>query len=140
MAPAAVAAGFMAVAGVLVVTQMPGGTPDAPPESIVAQAPETGSGMVPVSAGPASGLAGDPPTVVLNGQLIRDVRLDEYLAAHKKFAGCKKSRATWVLGVLSNRDSVKFCPTHACSHFMDVTRRQVPPPARINFIKSNKND
>jgi len=39
------------------------------------------------AAGAASGAAGDTPVVVLNGQLIRDVRLDEYLAAHKKFGG-----------------------------------------------------
>jgi sigma-E factor negative regulatory protein RseA len=31
--------------------------------------------------------ASEPPELVANGQLIRDVRLDRYLAAHKQFAG-----------------------------------------------------
>lgn len=87
--PAAVAAGFVAVAGVLVVTQISGGL--SLPGS---QSPTTlaaGSGMVPVmklADGPASAAGpNDLPNVVLNRQLIRDVRLDEYLAAHKKFGG-----------------------------------------------------
>jgi sigma-E factor negative regulatory protein RseA len=86
-APAAVAAGFVAVAGVLVVTQMSAGLLGTQPEASLAVATETGAGMVVVAAGSAPGLAGDPPTVVLDGKLIRDARLDEYLAAHKKFGG-----------------------------------------------------
>jgi sigma-E factor negative regulatory protein RseA len=87
-ASAAVAAGFMTVAGVLVVTQMSSGLPGAQADAGLAVAPDVGSGMVAVSAGSAPGLVNEqPPTVVLNGQLIRDVRLDEYLAAHKKFGG-----------------------------------------------------
>jgi sigma-E factor negative regulatory protein RseA len=87
-APAAVAAGFVAVAGVLVVTQMSTGLRDAQPDAgLVVMAPGAASGMVAVSAGSAPVLSNDPPTVVLNGQLIRDARLDEYLAAHKKFGG-----------------------------------------------------
>jgi sigma-E factor negative regulatory protein RseA len=31
--------------------------------------------------------AAEPQTFVANGQLIRDARLDRYLAAHKQFAG-----------------------------------------------------
>ncbi|MGY4830567.1 sigma-E factor negative regulatory protein [Sphaerotilaceae bacterium SBD11-9] len=85
--PAAVAAGFMAVAGVLVITQMSGGVGDAQPGSVLAVSPEAGSGMVAVSAGSSPALSVEAPAVVLNGQLIRDVRLDEYLAAHKKFGG-----------------------------------------------------
>jgi sigma-E factor negative regulatory protein RseA len=87
-APAAVAAGFVAVAGVLVVTQMSGGLRGAQADPNLAISPEAGlGGMVTVSAGSAPSFANDPPAVVLNGQLIRDVRLDEYLAAHKKFGG-----------------------------------------------------
>lgn len=89
-APMAVAAGFVAVAGVLVVTQMSGGLSlrGNPAEAGLAQAAGGSTGTVTAMAGPASGvMAGDPPPVVLNGQLIRDVRLDEYLAAHKKFGG-----------------------------------------------------
>jgi sigma-E factor negative regulatory protein RseA len=82
--PAAVAAGFVAVAGVLLVSQMAGG----PSQSNVdlAAAPIV-QPVVPVSATEP----GDPPAVVLNGQLIRDARLDEYLAAHKKFGGSSVS-------------------------------------------------
>ncbi len=90
-APAAVAAGFVAVAGVLVVTQMSGGLPQSvrSPEALTANAAGQ-TGLVPVIAATQPALAasvGDPQAVVLNGQLIRDVRLDEYLAAHKKFGG-----------------------------------------------------
>ncbi|HEX3141331.1 MAG TPA: RseA family anti-sigma factor [Rhizobacter sp.] len=85
--PAAVAAGFIAVAGVVVVTQMSGALLGAQPEAGLSLATVPGSGLMAVSAGSAPSLANDPPAVVLNGQLIRDVRLDEYLAAHKKFGG-----------------------------------------------------
>lgn len=87
-APFAVAAGFAAVAGVLVVTQMPEGMlRGMQPDASLAAAPSPAPGVVAVADGFASGVAGDPPTVVLNGQLIRDARLDEYLSAHKKFGG-----------------------------------------------------
>lgn len=80
-APAAVAAGFVAVAGVLLVSQMSSlrGTQ---PEANLAAASAVQPAMVVSAAEP-----GDPPAVVLNGQLIRDARLDEYLSAHKKFGG-----------------------------------------------------
>jgi sigma-E factor negative regulatory protein RseA len=89
VAPMAVAAGFVAVAGVLVVTQISGGLSlrGASPEASLAQSPNALAAVVVAGGGPASGVANDPPPVVLNGQLIRDVRLDEYLAAHKKFGG-----------------------------------------------------
>ena len=64
-APAAVAAGFMAVAGVLVVLRQP--APE--PAAVVAQRP--------------AGTAGSAPLVVVNGQMIRNARLDRYLAAHR---------------------------------------------------------
>ena len=83
-APAAVAAGFVAVAGVLLVSQMPGGLSlrGAQPDANLAAAPASQPAVVVSVSEP-----GDPPAVVLNGQLIRDARLDEYLAAHKKFGG-----------------------------------------------------
>ncbi len=87
MGPAAVAAGFAVVAGTLVVTQMAGGL--SPRESgadmSVAQAPSPLQAVA-MSDQPASA-TGEPPGVVLNGQLVRDARLDAYLAAHKKFGG-----------------------------------------------------
>ena len=67
MAPMAVAAGFVAVAGVLVVTRV--GNPEVAP-------------AVPVAAG-----TGQPDVMVANGQLIRDARLDRYLAAHRQMSG-----------------------------------------------------
>lgn len=77
-APAAVAAGFVAVAGVLVALRQP-----AAPEggSAIAAAPAR-PGAVPVSTAPAA-LPGSAPLIVVNGQMIRDARLDRYLAAHR---------------------------------------------------------
>lgn len=86
-APAAVAAGFVLVAGVLVVVQMSGGLWGRDTQvdtGVVEAALADGVRVVGVAA---SGGAAEPAAVVLNGQLIRDVRLDEYLAAHKKFGG-----------------------------------------------------
>lgn len=86
-APVAIAAGFVAVAGVLVVTQMAGGLflHGGQADTLAGRAATLPAMLA--AAGAASGAAGDTPVVVLNGQLIRDVRLDEYLAAHKKFGG-----------------------------------------------------
>lgn len=76
--PAAVAAGFVAVAGVLVVTRAP--EPQKIDEARVSPAvvPPV---VVPVAAAP------EPAAPPVNGQLIRDARLDRYLAAHQQFAG-----------------------------------------------------
>ncbi|GAB4560928.1 MAG: sigma-E factor negative regulatory protein [Rhizobacter sp.] len=83
-APAAVAAGFVAVAGVLLVSQMSGGLSlrGSPADATLAAASAVQPAIVVSATEP-----GDPPAVVLNGQLIRDARLDEYLSAHKKFGG-----------------------------------------------------
>ena len=84
--PFAVAAGFVAVAGVLVITQMTGGlSGEGSPDGLLA-----GTSAAParvVAAAPASAAPVEASPMELNGQLIRDVRLDEYLAAHKKFGG-----------------------------------------------------
>lgn len=72
-AASVVAAGFVAVAGVVVLTRAPS---PAQPEARVAQS---------VPAAPL--VSTDPQVLVANGKLIRDVRLDRYLAAHKQFAG-----------------------------------------------------
>ena len=84
MAPTAVAAGFVAVAGVLTLTR-PGVLPDRADAMSVAQTPAalpTAATLVGSSAPPA-----EPQTFTASGQLIRDARLDSYLAAHKQFAG-----------------------------------------------------
>ncbi|MBX3606793.1 MAG: sigma-E factor negative regulatory protein [Piscinibacter sp.] len=85
--PAAVAAGFVAVAGVLVVTRSP--LPEGSPE--VAQAPKpapAAPAVVPVATATATATsAAEPVAPVADGKLIRDARLDRYLAAHQQFAG-----------------------------------------------------
>ncbi len=84
-ATAAVAAGFAVVAGTLVVTQM-STLPGVPAGAQLATAPAPEARAVVVADRAASATA-EPPSVVLNGQIVRDARLDEYLAAHKKFGG-----------------------------------------------------
>ncbi len=89
MAPSAVAAGFVAVAGMLMVTQAPAPGIDAGGAVMSSARPsESGVLMVAAPAPAASGLMVEPQApVVADGQLIRDARLDRYLAAHKQFAG-----------------------------------------------------
>jgi sigma-E factor negative regulatory protein RseA len=92
-APAAVAAGFVAVAGVLVVMRGAGSLPGAEPAVPIAQAELPAAVAQPQAlqqvAVPAAQLAATEPSqgIVANGQLIRDAQLDRYLAAHKQFAG-----------------------------------------------------
>ena len=91
MGLSAVAAGFMAVAAVLVVTRAPNPVLTAQPNTNGAQG--VGSDVVQqasatqrvVSAGPDA--AFNAQSLVANGSVIRDARLDRYLAAHKQFAG-----------------------------------------------------
>lgn len=78
-APAAVAAGFVVVAGVLVVTRAP--QPAAVEQAAVVPA---AAAVVPVAAAEP---AVEPQPMVANGQVIRDARLERYLAAHQQFAG-----------------------------------------------------
>ncbi len=91
-AGAAVAAGFVTVAGVLVALQEP--SRDAAPQPGFAQAPALPSTVVPVTAtapaAPAIAVAdtgAESAALVTDGQVIRDARLDRYLAAHQRFAG-----------------------------------------------------
>ena len=84
MAPTAVAAGFVVVASVLSLTR-PGVSLERADATSVAQAPAplpSTATLVGTSAPPA-----EPQTFIASGQLIRDARLDRYLAAHKQFAG-----------------------------------------------------
>jgi len=85
MAPSAVAAGFVAVAGVLVLTRGPGGTVEGSASSSLAQAGTAAPAVASLVGTMPS--ASEPQALVLNGRLIRDARLDRYLAAHKQFAG-----------------------------------------------------
>ncbi len=84
--PLAVAAGFVAVAGVAVM--MRGGDPGASGEGSVASAGSAvraqAGVVVPVSnPGPAASFAGVVPTS--DGRLLRDAQLDRYLLAHRQF-------------------------------------------------------
>jgi sigma-E factor negative regulatory protein RseA len=83
-APVAVAAGFMAVAGALMVTRV-AEQPAGPEAALVATA--TGDTRhVKADAGPAR-VAAPEPILVVNGELVRDAQLDRYLSAHKQFGG-----------------------------------------------------
>ncbi len=88
LAPTAVAASFVAVAGVLTLTRAPGLLPESSP-AVASVAPS----LLPSSTVPiatlvgASGAAAEPQAQIASGQMIRDARLDRYLAAHKQFAG-----------------------------------------------------
>ena len=77
-APAAVAAGFVAVAGVLTVVGLPGTAPSG--GAVIAR---SAPGASPVAALNAA----SPEVFVANGRVVRDARLDRYLNAHKQFAG-----------------------------------------------------
>jgi sigma-E factor negative regulatory protein RseA len=81
MAASVVAAGFVAVAGVLVLTRAPATLPAG---TTLAQG---AAGVQALNASAPLAAAADPQVLVANGKLIRDVRLDRYLAAHKQFAG-----------------------------------------------------
>ena len=101
-APVAVAAGFMAVAGVLVVTRVAGpmGTGTSP--SMVAL-----TSAQAVASAPA--IAEEPVEVTSVGpdaRLVRDARLDRYLAAHKQYGS---SAGVNVPGVML-RNATTFAP------------------------------
>lgn len=87
--PAAVAAGFVVVAGALVAVQMGGLTPNpVQPGGVVAQK-DTVPAVVPVvaEAGTGAASATGGSSVVLSGDYYRDARMEEYFAAHKRFGG-----------------------------------------------------
>lgn len=85
--PAAVAAGFVAVAGVLTVTRMPV-APDAASPQLVQAVPAPGVPRVAGLVGPVAVVDTAPEEKeAVGGVLIRDARLDRYLSAHKQFGG-----------------------------------------------------
>lgn len=82
----AVAAGFVAVVGVLLVTQAPA------PAPVPVLAGAIDAGGIRNTGAPVAPLAAaapdtEPQSVVGSGKVIRDARLEHYLAAHKQFAG-----------------------------------------------------
>ena len=108
MASSAVAAGFVVIAGMLMLTQAP-----KTGESLIAST----TSVVPAKAGvmlaavpslPASASVAEPAVLADDAQVIRDARLDRYLAAHKQFAGSS------VLGMSSGfvRAAAAEAPKH----------------------------
>ena len=90
MAPAAVAAGFMAVASVLVVTGGAGPSPVPGADArLMSQAGNRGAAVMPgngfLPGGTGPGF--ETPTVFASDQIVRDARLDRYFAAHTQFGG-----------------------------------------------------
>jgi sigma-E factor negative regulatory protein RseA len=87
MAPTAVAAGFVLVTGALLVTRapLPSGSPAQPTLAGGSFGVSPQSVAVPTLA--ASETPVEPRAVGANGKLMRDPRLDRYLAAHQQFAG-----------------------------------------------------
>ncbi|MEO7152272.1 MAG: sigma-E factor negative regulatory protein [Burkholderiaceae bacterium] len=94
-AASVVAAGFMAVAGVLVVLRDTG-TPVTGPD--LAQAGPATSNVMAASAGGSRAttlaVSEDPGLEIASGSLIRDARLDQYLKAHQQFSGSSALGAT----------------------------------------------
>ena len=89
-APSAAAAGFIVLVGILMLPRTPGTPADPQAANGVAQFIASTEGPRPAAAAAPTNLttpAIEPQTFVANGQLIRDARLDRYLAAHKQFAG-----------------------------------------------------
>ena len=92
LAPMTVAAGFVAVAGALLVTQVP--TPaGSSADGLLAQASRsvnvlaTAVPVLPAASSSGAETTTDPQTLVADGQVMRDARLDRYLTAHKQFGG-----------------------------------------------------
>jgi len=106
MAPSAVAAGFVLAAGALMVTRAPapGGADRGSPT--LAQGTVGNASLQVVNAPAFSASDSEPQNLLVDGRLIRDPRLDRYLAAHKQFAGSS------VLGVPSGflRNAVADAP------------------------------
>jgi len=84
MLPSAVAAGFALVVGTFVVLAPVGGPPTTGPTLARVAPPPTPS---PILQASLSEPAATAQPVAVNGRMIRDPRLERYLAAHKQFAG-----------------------------------------------------
>lgn len=85
LVPSTLAAGFVLVAGALMVTRAPDTAAGRSQSVPLATAVSEGARLALAPA--ASAAAREPQAVMANGTLIRDARLDGYLAAHNQFAG-----------------------------------------------------
>jgi sigma-E factor negative regulatory protein RseA len=86
MLPSAIAAGFLLVLGAFTVLRPGNAPPATAPMVAVADATSPAGVAGPLRTVSLGGPA-EPMEVVLNGKVIRDARLDRYLAAHKQFSG-----------------------------------------------------
>lgn len=88
-APSAVAAGFVAVAGVLVLNGRIGSPAPGRPAVELARADTASTlpGIARIARADREPVEAGPLPVVADEGLIRSARLDRYLAAHKQFAG-----------------------------------------------------
>jgi sigma-E factor negative regulatory protein RseA len=99
LAPAAIAAGFVAVAGVLVVTRLI--SPTVEPRGAVLAGSGAGGGLQRAGVGTPAG--GSAPTT-FDAQLIRDAQIDAYLRAHREARG--SSAAAVPGGVMRSVDTI----------------------------------
>jgi sigma-E factor negative regulatory protein RseA len=82
-----VAAGFVAVAGTVVVLQRPAPAPEMSVRSAGAPTAAQVVALPAAASQPLVEAAVEAPVVVANPTMIRDARLDRYLSAHQQFAG-----------------------------------------------------
>lgn len=92
MAPSAVAAGFVLVTGALLVTRTPGpvgASSDAAFARVGLGSPVPAQMVNAPTLAASSDLAAapEPQTIILTGKMLRDAHLDQYMSAHKQFAG-----------------------------------------------------
>lgn len=99
LAPAAIAAGFVAVAGVLVVSRM--SEPTAEPRAGLLAGQGVPAGLQRAGNGPSPG--GSSPGS-FDAQLIRDAQIDAYLRAHREARG--SSAAAVPGGVMRSVDTI----------------------------------
>ena len=96
LAPAAIAAGLMAVAGVVVVTRMSAPTPAAP---LLAAGQAAPTELRRVGNG-----ASAPSSIFVDADLIRDAQIDQYLRAHREMSGGRAAAVPG--GVLRSVDTI----------------------------------
>jgi sigma-E factor negative regulatory protein RseA len=82
MAPTAVAAGFVAVAGALMVTRVT--TPDDATVGLTARSAAPAGAVLPASVAPPAATASQ--VGVETAPMIRNAELDRYLTAHRQYA------------------------------------------------------
>lgn len=85
--PSAVAAGFMLVVGTVVVLDPAGTRSPDPAASTLARVTPPAAVEAPIVQASVRDPAMPVQAVAVNGRMIRDPRLERYLAAHKQFAG-----------------------------------------------------